>query len=313
MTTTIQSSEVQTPLCDVTFDQLAVEIKREHEAAGYRFRESLNHARAAGVRLLEVKSRLAHGEYMPWVKAHCGFSQSTANLYAKLAKGWGALGNSQQVANLSLRDASALLYMDPTDEHADAAGQLVNLGLLDWCDLDGLEPLETRALVTEVRQVYEDLCFEVDEGVEAQRAAMPDAWDPPLTLNRFAIRSDARRVATDLKTGKIGKGQVRGRLRRVEAIQATHKTTERPTDSKERKTSPPSRSPTIVQHISPFQTYVERTRRFIDDTRALLTEPHGLLDERVTLSAVQRGQLAKLIASVRGALDALEEGAKPFA
>jgi hypothetical protein len=35
----------------------------------------------AGELLLEAKEQLAHGEWLPWLKQHCGFSLSTAERY----------------------------------------------------------------------------------------------------------------------------------------------------------------------------------------------------------------------------------------
>lgn len=79
-------------LCDLPLDQLAADIKREHQAAEYGMRDSLMHARAAGVKLIEVKSRLPYGEFMSWVRTHCEFSHPTANLYMKVAKYGDTLG-----------------------------------------------------------------------------------------------------------------------------------------------------------------------------------------------------------------------------
>jgi hypothetical protein len=310
ITGAVESTMGAVALTEVPLDQLAADIKREHEAAEYSMRDSLMHARAAGVKLLEVKRRLAFGEFMPWVDTHCEFSHSTANLYMKIAKRWETLGDSQQVANLTLRQASQLLYLDPSDEDAEATAELVNLKLLDWPDLDGLEPLEVRALVKEVRSYYEDLCFEPDEAVAARRVARSEEWNPVVTLNRDAIRTDACRVATELRDGKIGKGNVRQRLRRIEMTVLEAKVEETtPTGQKPAETKPPGASVAVLRHVSPFEAYAERTQRFIAETHALLTEPHGLLSERVTLTHWQRQRLVKLITDARQALDELEEQA----
>jgi hypothetical protein len=239
---------------------------------------------------------LAYGEFMPWVDLHCGFSHSTANLYMKVAKGWDTLGDSQQVTNLTLRQASELLYMDPSDEDAEATAELIDLKLLDWPDLDGLEPLTVRALVKEVRLYFEDLCYEPDEAAAAKRAAMAEEWEPDVTINRGAVRTDARRVAAELKDGKTGRGRVRQRLRRLEMPMLKAKVKEMmPTGSAG----------------SAFEAYMERAQRFIAETHVLLTEPHGLLNERVTLSDWQHQRLVKLIAEVQQALEELEQQAAP--
>lgn len=36
--------------------------------------------------LIEVKQKLAHGEFMPWVEANCIFGQRTAEDYRKVAR-----------------------------------------------------------------------------------------------------------------------------------------------------------------------------------------------------------------------------------
>jgi Protein of unknown function (DUF3102) len=90
-------------------DQLAAEIKQEHEAVEASIRESLLHAKAAGEKLLEAKDRLQRGEWMPWVEAHCGFSHSTALLYVNVARRWDELVNSQPVENLTLHKAATVL------------------------------------------------------------------------------------------------------------------------------------------------------------------------------------------------------------
>ena len=65
--------------------------------------DSLTHARAAGLLLLEAKEGMAHGTFMKWVQRECQFSHSTANLYMRIAREWDQIeGNSQSIANLSL-------------------------------------------------------------------------------------------------------------------------------------------------------------------------------------------------------------------
>jgi hypothetical protein len=293
-------------ISNLPLDQLAVAIKRAHEAAEYSMRDSLSHARSAGVNLLEVKSRLRHGEWMPWVRTHCGISHSTTNLYMKIAKRWDTLGDSQQVVNLTLRQASQLLYLEPSDEDAEFTAELINLKLLDWGDLEGLEPLEVRALVKEVRSYYEDLCFEPDEALAAKRATLHLEWNPIVTLDRNAVRSDAQRVATELRVGKIGRAKVRTRLRHIEITVLDAKAKElRVTGGKNVDTKSP-RERIVLRHVEPLEGYDERARRFIEETRTLLTRPHGLLNKRLTLSTSQRQRLGSLIADVRNAVDQLE-------
>jgi hypothetical protein len=296
-----------TPPVEVGLDQLAAEIKREHEAAEYSVRESLKHARLAGVKLLEVKSRLFHGEFGPWVKTHCGFSHRTANLYMKVAERWKTLGDSQRVANLSLRKASKLLYISPSEEDTDEIGELVNLGLLAWKDLEGLEPLEARTLIKDVRSLYEDACSEPDDALQAKRVAMDSEWNPTWRIDRKSVHWFAARTAQALKDGKIRKAQVRGSLRPLE-----RKSTKKDDNATAANEGAPKERPTAtraVEHVSPLDAYFKNVNQFIGDTCALLTEGHGLLDEHVVLTDKQRVRLLRQIKRVRKALDELEQQA----
>ena len=50
---------------------LAARIKAEHEATAIAMRRGVEHAMAAGDLLLEAKAQLKHGEWLPWLAAHC--------------------------------------------------------------------------------------------------------------------------------------------------------------------------------------------------------------------------------------------------
>ena len=91
-------------------------------------RAGLDSAREAGRVLLEVKGRLPHGTFLPWVAAHTQVSARTAQGCMRLSLNWPRLvadPNTQRVAHLPLRDALALLaepgeieppaYPDPPD------------------------------------------------------------------------------------------------------------------------------------------------------------------------------------------------------
>jgi hypothetical protein len=47
---------------------------------------SMPYYRAAGEKMLEAKAQLKHGEFMPWLKRNLDISQTTANLYMRLAR-----------------------------------------------------------------------------------------------------------------------------------------------------------------------------------------------------------------------------------
>ncbi len=93
---------------------LATEINVEHQAAYAKAGEALQHARRAGELLVQVKAEVGHGAWLPWLKAHCSFSERTAQGYMRLTQGWEALqAKSATVADLGLREALTLLAESP--------------------------------------------------------------------------------------------------------------------------------------------------------------------------------------------------------
>jgi len=92
---------------------------------------------------------------------------------------------------------------------------------------------------------------------------------------------------------------------RVEVEAATELAQEAATD-----TDVPVQQPSAP--ITPLDTYRALAQRFMGETRTLLTEPHGLLEERVVLDADEAKELLELVHGVRQALDDLEEHAGNF-
>jgi hypothetical protein len=66
-------------------DELATRIKRRHQAVRDAAKNIVQQAIAAGMALNDAKSKLAHGEWLPWVEQNCGFSERTAHNYMLLA------------------------------------------------------------------------------------------------------------------------------------------------------------------------------------------------------------------------------------
>jgi hypothetical protein len=88
--------------------ELARQINAEHEQVDVAVREGLDHARQAGFLLLQAKSRLPHGNWLPWLEANCKATARTVQRYMRLAEHWEdvvASGGS----GLALRDALRLL------------------------------------------------------------------------------------------------------------------------------------------------------------------------------------------------------------
>ena len=89
---------------------LAGRINDTHAAAGASFQAGVQRAMDAGRLLIEAKEKVGHGEWLPWLRANCEFSERTAQAYMRVAKRAGELeANPQRVADLPLREALALL------------------------------------------------------------------------------------------------------------------------------------------------------------------------------------------------------------
>jgi hypothetical protein len=101
---------------------IAVEIRREHEAASTAARSALQHARRAGELLTQAKTALRHGAWLPWLTEHCpDISERTAQAYMRVAARWPELeAKAQRVADLPVRQALALLA-EPREADSDTA------------------------------------------------------------------------------------------------------------------------------------------------------------------------------------------------
>lgn len=103
---------------------LAAEINAEHEAAESYARKaiedvraSIEHARAAGDKLLLAKAGVAHGQWLPWLVANCPkVSIRRAQEYMRVAREWPAIeAKYADSAHLTIDGALALLAA-PTPE-----------------------------------------------------------------------------------------------------------------------------------------------------------------------------------------------------
>lgn len=294
------------PLNDVTEEELAAEINREHEAAEYNGKECLRHAHAAGVRLIEVKRRLAHGEFMPWVEQHCRFGHTSANQYMRVAREWEKIANSQSAENLTFSRALELLSTRLKEPDADLAARLADLGLIAWEDVEGLGPREASSFLNEVLRAYQDLCHEPDAALAAERLAK-GGGELPYSIDRRGIRMQARRVAIALKAGAVRVKEIRRELRPLERC-CRHDAPKG--DRAAVRADLPSAASCRVRVTSdtPVAAYLRRSENYAAETRALLTQPYGLLNKRIVPDECERQQLRAQLTEVRAALDVLEEG-----
>ena len=70
-----------------------------------------------GLRLIEAKEMLSHGEWLPWLEAQAPFSEKTAQNYMRVAR---EFPNPQLVADLGVRKALALLELPPSERESFA-------------------------------------------------------------------------------------------------------------------------------------------------------------------------------------------------
>ncbi len=120
-----QCSSLVRPLTTIARD-----INAEHLLARAAMQSALEHARRCGELLTEVKDRLPHGEFLPWLALNFEGSTRTAQLYMTLARQWPHfVANAQRAApldgfeDLSIRGALALLKAADGADDGDALAE----------------------------------------------------------------------------------------------------------------------------------------------------------------------------------------------
>lgn len=68
-----------------------------------------------GLRLIEAKEMLSHGEWLPWLEERVCFSEKSAQNYMRVAR---EFPNPQLVADLGVRKALALLELPPSERES---------------------------------------------------------------------------------------------------------------------------------------------------------------------------------------------------
>ncbi len=103
--------EGRTKIClTETLPDLAARINTAHEAVARSFGNSIKHAIEAGILLVQAKEKLAHGQWLPWLKENCSIQERTAQLYMQMSKGEAQLRlKSATLADLTLEDAARQL------------------------------------------------------------------------------------------------------------------------------------------------------------------------------------------------------------
>jgi hypothetical protein len=89
---------------------LAAQITVQHDACTKALKRGLQHAVAAGKLLIDAKSQLKHGEWLPWLRDHCHIPQRTARRYMDIAPY--ATDEIGQLADLTTDAAEAGTFED---------------------------------------------------------------------------------------------------------------------------------------------------------------------------------------------------------
>ena len=92
------------PIPALSLPELATAINAEHDAAERTARKAIEHARAAGDKLLQAKAQVEHGQWLPWLAANCpALADRTARVYMRLARNWAQLAlKSATVADFNV-------------------------------------------------------------------------------------------------------------------------------------------------------------------------------------------------------------------
>ena len=126
---------------------LAERIKQEHQAVRNAAKGVVSRAIAAGSALNEARSKMDHGQWLPWLRDHCELSERTAYNYMLLANNRLRIEGSKVAtdANLTLRRAlreikspTGVREVGPMGEYEKAQATLLK-------KLNGLLPGEVEA------------------------------------------------------------------------------------------------------------------------------------------------------------------------
>ncbi len=144
-----------------------------------------------GLRLIEAKEMLSHGEWLPWLKENVCFSETTAQSYMKVAK---EFPNPQLVGDLGVRKALTLLAL-PSAEREDF---LAENNVID---------MTSRELEKAIR--------ERDEARKAAEAAQADARSAE--ESRAKMEADMRALENIHRCAQEGEAQARDALAKAQA------------------------------------------------------------------------------------------------
>ena len=91
----------------MTLPSIATAIDRHHAAAQAAARTAIEHAIACGQLLLQAKTQVAHGGWLPWLKAHTRVSERQSQRYMQVAQG-ALTGKYDAASDLTIEGAIAI-------------------------------------------------------------------------------------------------------------------------------------------------------------------------------------------------------------
>ena len=99
---------------DSGLSELARQVRDAHCQVARAAADVLRSALACGDLLIAAKSRVPHGQWLPWLRRDCDVGERAANAYMQLARNRRVFeANPQRAADLSLRGALRLVSKKP--------------------------------------------------------------------------------------------------------------------------------------------------------------------------------------------------------
>ena len=146
------AKEHQAPSAERNIETITTEILQMKQDAG-------NAILGIGQRLIEAKSLLPHGEWLPWLTEQVQFSERSAQNFMKLARQW---SNPQALADLGATKALTLLALPPEERQ-----QFIEENHI----VDG----EEKSVIDMTSRELEKAIRERDEALKAAEVAKADA------------------------------------------------------------------------------------------------------------------------------------------
>lgn len=148
---------------------LTDEIRREHEACEAAAESAVKHGLRCGELLIEAKAKVAHGEWMPYLKENFPRTPQTAAAYMRLARNRGQIESASSI-RAALKELAAP-KAEPSGDRAEVLEQAE--AILGDVDLDALPKMPPHEQ------------WDLEEEMAALRTRIRDALTP---LERYWLK-----------------------------------------------------------------------------------------------------------------------------